>query len=187
MVAPDERTDEPLMLSTHELRQRGWTPSLIRDFLTHHDATRPNLMRLGSRRRLPPVKLYLKERVDEAESTEEFLVAQGRAMDARDRAERAKLTRQANRMARADAFVDAWNPSIVPTAIRRGAHRKAFEAHEDLLRRAQVQVRAHVTDLTRAEAASVDERLRDRYLAALRSAYPWLQDVATQPRRASHR
>ena len=158
------------MLSTHELKQRGWTPALIRDFLGRHDATRPNQMRLGSRRRLPPVKLYLQDRVDEVESTEEFLVAQGRAMEARDRAERATLTRQANRAAQVNAFVDAWQPVITPARVRRGAHRKAFEAHEHELRDALVRAQASLGGLTRKDLGALTERLRAKYLAALQAA-----------------
>ena len=164
------------MLSTHELKQRGWTPALIRDFLGRPDATRPNQMRLGSRRRLPPVKLYLQDRVNEVEATEEFLVAQGRAMEARDRAERATLTRQANKIAQINAFVDAWQPAITPARVRRGAHRKAFEAHEDVLLDAQVRAQASIKGLTRKDTHVLNERLRDRYQAALRAAYPWMRE-----------
>ncbi len=72
-------------LATQDLRERGWTTRLIREFLGEHDAERPNGLKMG-RRRLPPVKLYREERVSDAEREEAFLVAQGRAMEARERA-----------------------------------------------------------------------------------------------------
>ncbi|WP_084474451.1 hypothetical protein [Deinococcus pimensis] len=163
------------MLSTHDLKQRGWTPTLIRDFLGAHDATRPNLMRLGSRRRLPPVKLYDEERVRDAESTEDFLVAQGRAMDARDRAEQAQRTRRANLDARMDALVEAFRPALTPVAVRRGARRKAFSAHEDVLNDAVARASAALPNLSRRDLGRLTARLREKYEAALRSAYPWME------------
>ncbi|MFD1730323.1 hypothetical protein ACFSC4_03200 [Deinococcus malanensis] len=39
-------------LATQDLKERGWTPPLIRRFLGEHDATRENGLRMG-RRRLP--------------------------------------------------------------------------------------------------------------------------------------
>lgn len=166
-------TENPL-LSTHELKGRGWTPALIRDFLGPHDATRPNRMRLGGRRRLPPVKLYLKGRVDEAESEERFLIAQGRAMDARERAERARNTRRARRLGQVEALLGGWPPEIAPVSIRRGARRKAYAAHKDVLLDAQNRIGAALPNLPRAERAAVDARLEELYRAALEVAYPWL-------------
>ncbi len=171
-MTQDEEADP--LLSTHELKGRGWTPSLIRDFLGPHDATRPNRMRLGGRRTLPHVKLYLTERVNEAESEERFLIAQGRAMDARERAERARNTRRAKRLAQVEALLSDWPPKIAPVQIRRGARRKAYVAHQDLLLDAQSRVNAALPNLPRAERAAVEARLETLYWAALEAAYPWL-------------
>ena len=168
-----DAAEDPL-LSTHELKGRGWTPSLIRDFLGPHDASRPNRMRLGGRRKLAPVKLYSAERVNEAESQETFLIAQGRAMDARVRAERARDTRRARRLAQVEALLRGWPPEITPVSIRRGARRKAYAAHRDVLLDAQSRVGAALPDLPRAERAAVNAHLEDLYWAALELAYPWL-------------
>lgn len=167
-------SEETELLSTHDLKGRGWTPALIRDFLGPHDATRPNLMRFGRRRNLAPVKLYLAERVNEAESSEEFLVAQGRAMEARERAERAGKTRRANRARQVEAFVSSWQPQIVPVQIRRGASRKAYKAHQEMLRDAQERAAQHVKGLSRQEMNALLEPLRAKYKVALEGAYPWL-------------
>ncbi|AFZ67676.1 hypothetical protein [Deinococcus peraridilitoris] len=171
----EQRAHDEEWLSTHELKQRGWTATLVRDFLGPHDATRPNLMRLGSRRRLPPVKLYRRERVDEVESEEDFLVAQGRAMDARDRAERARASRVRAQELQIESFVNAWNPVISPVAVRRGAKHKAFAAHEELLRAVQSQASTQLAGLSRRQQLTLAQRLREKYQQALARAYPWLE------------
>ena len=123
-------------LATQDLKDRGWTPRLIAEFLGQHDQTRPNGLKMG-RRRLPPVKLYLETRVEEAEREETFLLAQHRAMQARERAEAAKAARQAKRAALLDAAAERYVPDIVPEALRRGAVKKArapyLEGLEQLL------------------------------------------------------
>ena len=72
----------PGFLATQDLKDRGWTPTLITRFLGEHDGTRANGLRMG-RRRLPPVKLYAEARVLEVERDDTFLAAQVRAADAR--------------------------------------------------------------------------------------------------------
>ena len=111
-------------LATQDLKDRGWTPRLIAEFLGQHDQTRPNGLKMG-RRRLPPVKLYLETRVEEAEREEKFLLAQHRAMQARERAEASKAARQAKRAALLDAAAERYVPGIVPQVLRRGAVNKA--------------------------------------------------------------
>lgn len=165
--------DDTPFLSTHDLKGRGWTPALIRDFLGPHDASRPNRMRLGGRRRLPPVKLYLRERVDDAETSEDFLVAQNRAMEARERAERARETRARNKAAQIEAFVQSWHFQIAPQPLRRGAQRKAYRAHEDELVSAVARAIAQLGRLSKRELSALTARLREQYEAALQEAYPW--------------
>ncbi|GAA4008161.1 hypothetical protein GCM10022631_20180 [Deinococcus rubellus] len=111
-------------MATQDLKDRGWTPRLITEFLGQHDQTRPNGLMMG-RRRLPPVKLYLEARVEEAERAERFLLAQHRAMQARERLETARAERQAKRAARLDAAAEAYRPQIVPETLRKGAVKKA--------------------------------------------------------------
>ncbi|MCD0155821.1 hypothetical protein IHN57_00955, partial [Deinococcus sp. 6GRE01] len=52
-------------LSTHDLRERGWTPAMIRHLLVTHDRERANELRVGRRdRRLESaVRLYREDRV----------------------------------------------------------------------------------------------------------------------------
>lgn len=167
--------DAPEFLSTHDLKGRGWTASLIRDFLGHHDATRPNMMRFGRRRNLPPVKLYSTDRVNDVERDERFLIAQGRAMEARERAERAKLTRRRKIERAMDDFVWDFEPRIIPWAIRKGASRKAYEAHVDELKNAVAKGAANIPGLTTKDVQELTRRLDEKYRDALKAAYPWMK------------
>ena len=83
----EKPVNPPGYLATQDLKERGWTPRLIERYLGLHDLTRENGLKMG-RRRLPPVKLYLETRVDEAERDDAFLAAQAKAADARERAAR---------------------------------------------------------------------------------------------------
>lgn len=60
------KKDKHITLST--LKDRGWTASLIRDFLGKHDTEKPNPMFRSS----PPMKLFALKRVQKQESTPEF-------------------------------------------------------------------------------------------------------------------
>lgn len=71
--------------SIPELKSRGWTKTLIERFLRKADATRPN----PHYRRAAPMKLYLRQRVEAIEATEEF----------RSALEKAKLRQHAARKA----------------------------------------------------------------------------------------
>lgn len=68
------------LLSTPELRERGWTPAVVRDLLGEPDDTRPN----PHSKAAAPMRLWLKERVEATEGTAEF---RNRADRARRRAE----------------------------------------------------------------------------------------------------
>ncbi|WP_019586696.1 hypothetical protein [Deinococcus apachensis] len=102
--------------STQELKERGWTPAMIRDLLGQHDAERPNEMRVGRRdRRLDaPMKLYFRDRVEHAEMSEVFARAQERARVAQDRAGKAQETRQARVEKQVAEYVEAYNLTLTP-------------------------------------------------------------------------
>lgn len=127
-------------VATQDLKDRGWTPRLIAEFLGQHDQTRPNGLMMG-RRRLPPVKLYQEARVEAAEREERFLLAQHRAMQARERLEAARAERQARRAAQLDAAAAAYRPQIVPEALRKGAVKKARAPYLDGLEQFLDQIR----------------------------------------------
>ena len=74
------------LLSTPELRERGWTPAVVRDLLGEPDDTRPN-PRYSSAG--APMRFWLKERVEAIEGTAEF----------RDSAERARRRVEGSRKA----------------------------------------------------------------------------------------
>lgn len=95
MVKP---TNPDGYLATQDLKERGWTPALIARFLPSHDRERPNGLKMG-RRRLPPVKLYDQQRVDEAERRDDFLEAQAKAAERKERAQLKKAHRAHARQA----------------------------------------------------------------------------------------
>ena len=72
------------LLSTPELRERGWTPAVVRDLLGEPDDTRPN----PHSKAAAPMRLWLKERVEATEGTAEF----------RDRADRARRRAEISRV-----------------------------------------------------------------------------------------
>jgi len=91
--------------STPQLKQRGWTDTMIRKFLPLPDETRPNpkYRHAGS-----PMKLYLCKRVKRIEKTKTFLKRQEAADRRKQSAAKAVETKQA-KMAK---FVDEFLPSI---------------------------------------------------------------------------
>lgn len=166
-------------LATQDLKDRGWTARLIRDFLGEHDGERPNGLKMG-RRKLPPVKLYREERAAEAEREEDFLVAQARAMDARERAERAGRTRRANRERALMELVAEWRPVVRAEPIRKGAVRKAREAHGKLMKAELKRLERGAGSLNAPDLRFVNKALAFRLDAALASAYSWFPVPKTE-------
>jgi hypothetical protein len=166
-------------LATQDLKERGWTARLIREFLGEHDSVRPNGLKIG-RKKLPPVKLYREDRATEAEREEDFLVGQARAMDARERAERAGRTRRANRERMLAALADEWQPTIRVLPIRKGAVRLAREPYAKALAKELKRVATAAGKLTAQEERFVKKALAFRLDAALASAYAWFPVPKTE-------
>lgn len=185
-------------VATQDLKDRGWTPRLIAEFLGQHDQTRPNGLKMGGRR-LPPVKLYVESRVEEAEREERFLLAQHRAMQTRERLEAARAERQARRAARLDAAAEAYRPQIVPEPLRKGAVKKARAPYLDGLEQVLDQTRRGFAaespeaaprapksgkppkartprPLTESEEKELRAELLRRLDTALALVYPWFPD-----------
>lgn len=173
---PRPTRDKPLtppgFLATQDLKERGWTPGLIRKFLGEHDDTRPNGLKMG-RRRLPPVKLYREERVLDAEREEAFLVGQARAADARARAERAREERATKRAALLDATAESYLPVIHPEPLRKGSVRKAREPYLPGLEDTLSRLVREIDKVTPREEAELRAGLMERLHTALAAAYPW--------------
>lgn len=162
----------PGYLATQDLKDRGWTPRLIAEFLGEHDLTRENGLKMG-RRRLPPVKLYLETRVESCEREDRFLAAQARAADARERAERAREKRRERRQAALEAAAAAYAPVVEVLPLRRGSSRKARAPHLPELERLQVELEGVLGQVTPAESAELRALLLARLDQALSAAYPW--------------
>lgn len=162
----------PGYLATQDLKDRGWTPRLIERFLGPHDLTRENGLKMG-RRRLPPVKLYLETRVDEAERDDTFLAAQARAADARERAARNREVREARRAAGLQAAAARYTPTIHPEPLRKGAKNKARAPYLAGLEQAQGQLEKELGKVTEKEAAQLRALLLERLDTALAAVYDW--------------
>ncbi|SEJ24190.1 hypothetical protein SAMN04488058_10588 [Deinococcus reticulitermitis] len=174
-LRPDKRVrpvNPPGYLATQDLKDRGWTPRLIARFLGEHDLTRENGLRMG-RRRLPPVKLYLETRVDEAEREDTFLAAQARAADARERAARSRERRAVARAARLRAAAETYLPVVEPQRLRKGATRKARAPHLPGLEALQAELERALGQVTPGESAQLRALLLDRLDLALSLAYDW--------------
>ena len=171
-AAREKPVNPPGFLATQDLKERGWTPRMIAQFLGAHDDQRENGLKMG-RRRLPPVKLYREERVEEAERDEAFLVAQARAADARERAERARETRQAKRAALLEAAAASYVPVIHPQPLRKGAVRLAREPYLPALEETLTRLGREVGGLKPAEETALRALLLERLHAALAAAYGW--------------
>ncbi|ACO45963.1 hypothetical protein DEDE109153_02570 [Deinococcus deserti] len=167
-------------LATQDLKDRGWTPPLIRRFLGEHDTTRENGLRMG-RRRLPPVKLYAEARVLEVERDDTFLAAQARAADARARAEQAREVREMRRAALLEAAAESYIPVVHPEPLRKGAVRKAREPYLPEMGRIQVRLEQEIGRVSARESAVLATLLRKRLDEALAAAYPWYPGSGAQP------
>ena len=165
-------SNPPGFLATQDLKERGWTPALITRFLGEHDRTRPNGLKMG-RRRLPPVTLYAEDRVLDVERRDDFLAAQARAADARDRAAQARETRQARRALLLETAAGSYHPVVHPEPLRRGAVRKAREPYLPALDAELDRLTREIGRVTDRERSLLQGLLRGRLDLALASAYDW--------------
>ncbi|MDO4245948.1 MAG: hypothetical protein Q4C89_08000 [Deinococcus sp.] len=168
----EKPVNPPGYLATQDLKERGWTPRLIERYLGPHDLTRENGLKMG-RRRLPPVKLYLETRVDEAERDDAFLAAQAKAADARERAARNRELREARRAAELQAAAASYAPTIHPEPLRKGAKNKARAPYLARLDKAQRHLEKQLGKVTEKEAARLRALLLERLDTALAAVYDW--------------
>lgn len=157
--------------STHQLKERGWTVGLIKRFLPEHDQQRPNQMKMG-RRRLPPVKLYVQDRVHQIEREDEFLAAQAKAADAKARACAASETRKAKREQAIARAIEAFAPPIEVLKLRKGAVRKAREPYQKLLEQTTQNIALELK-LNKIDTARVCQLLSKRLDVLLANTYDW--------------
>ncbi|GEM46902.1 hypothetical protein [Deinococcus cellulosilyticus] len=102
--------------TTFDLKQRGWTATMIKKLLPEHDAEKENFMRIptraGRRKIQHPVKLYEQERIKYLEDTEEFYVLYEKAQKALARGEKRRETVLEQKRQKVEADVDAYQPKI---------------------------------------------------------------------------
>src|SRR5436305_7093414 len=68
-------SDAPKMLSLKDLKDRGWTEVLVKQFLGVPDALKPN----PNYRQAAPMQLYSPARIEQAESQAQWQQAKARA------------------------------------------------------------------------------------------------------------
>lgn len=165
-------------LTTQQLKERGWTPAMIRELLGKHDREHANELRVGSRSRRveAPVKLYLEERVVKAESTPAFARAQDAARVRQDSANQGAETRAARQQQQADAFVAAYTPSVVPPENAAAMTRtELWRHHMDSLDEWQysAQADALLSGLRGQQRRDAQNRLYAKHRAAVYAVYGW--------------
>ncbi len=173
-------------VATQDLKDRGWTPALIARFLGEHDRTRPNGLKMG-RRRLPPVKLYVEARVLDVERLDDFLAAQARSADARERSERTRAEKKARRQRQIEEAAMSYSPSIHPEPLRTGAVRKARDPYLPTLEAVLEHHVQIIGKLSAAEQDTLKELLRARLDEALNAVYPWYPVPGREPERSAAR
>lgn len=97
--------------TTHEVKARGWSGTMISKLMPRANAARKPWPRPGVIHRADAlVYLYLRERVEEEETTEDFLITGAAADKARTRCAGNGATRAANNEARIAEYVGAFKP-----------------------------------------------------------------------------
>ncbi len=172
-------TNPPGYLATQDLRERGWNPRLITQFLGEHDLTRPNGLRMG-RRKLPPVKLYLERRVEAAENDEEFLVLLQRVQDRRERVQQRRAEQQRERAEKMQHLAEQYHPQVSALPLRKGAVRQARAPYLGELE-ATVARAAQQLNLSAAEQKELRRLLTAQLNAALCRVYPWFPSPQALP------
>ncbi|UQN10111.1 hypothetical protein [Deinococcus sp. QL22] len=167
----------PVLLSTVELKERGWTLAMIRDLLGQHDRERPSELRVGGRLAEGIVKLYLEERVVQAETTEAFALAQERARVRQDRAGKAADTQQVNQAAHVARY-DALPPPVLQRyegeATMTG--QQLWQHHLMAYYAWQMEHEHPLSGLPKALRREAESRAYERYREAFQALYgerPW--------------
>lgn len=174
-------------LTTFDLKQRGWTPAMIRDLLGQPDATRPSELRVGSRSRRvdAQVKLYNEDRVVIAESTEKFARHQEAARARQDAAEKALATREAQHDQAVAEYLAA------PFGLERHPNTdgmtqgELYQHHRNETFESELRLGSLLCKVPRAKARAAEGKRWNAYLFALYDLYgweyqPWMKERAAE-------
>ena len=110
------------LFSVPELKERGWTDTMIRTYLPEPDDHRKNPMFSSA----SPMKMYLRERAEAVEGTDAF---KDRLKKARERSERSRRAADRQRKELV-AEVDAIKITVTPLSAKE-ALRNAIESYND--------------------------------------------------------
>ncbi|WP_189004994.1 hypothetical protein [Deinococcus roseus] len=178
---PPERPEKPFFrdrsyqedyFTTHDLKLRGWTATLIRKLVPEHDAEKENLLRIpgryGSRKVQHPVKLYAQERIKQLEDTEDFYVLYEKAQQAlaRGAKRREKVLEQKRKML--ETTLEGYQPDV---QLDLGWHANLRAFKEVLRAHLQQWEAARIpANLVQAAAAEMKARFREAYQQARKKA-----------------
>jgi hypothetical protein len=164
----------PPVLSPFQLKERGWTPAMIRDLLGPHDCERNSELQVDSWDRLTDriVRLYLEERVVQAETTAAFAVARDRARMRQDTAAKAAATRQAHQNEQVARHLAVPAPVLQPhPQADQLLGQQLWKHHLDDLYAWQRQHDSLLDGLPRSIRREAETRAYERYREAFYAVY----------------
>jgi transcriptional regulator with XRE-family HTH domain len=196
-AAPGSRGDER-MLTASALKERGWTDTLIRDFLRGPDDTKSN----PHHRSGPPMRLYAAARVEQAEASGEFRAAQDGRKGRRASAQKALATKR-RRIAEYVESVEVEVPELTREDLNQRAcgnynGRRSLRDMRDpchgpagadsdpaflaricvnYLRHCLTRYEDHLREIAgQVGASDAYHDLKDKVLDAIADKYDWLSD-----------
>lgn len=91
-----------------KLLERGWTSATIYKFMSEPDQTKRN----PHYKNAAPMKLYLLDRVEQIEATDQFKIEKEKSIERKQAAKKAVFTKTANTMAYVEQEVDVKVPHL---------------------------------------------------------------------------
>ncbi|MFC5601349.1 hypothetical protein [Deinococcus cellulosilyticus] len=166
--------------TTHDLKTRGWTLTMIQKLLPDHDAEKENYMRYqgryGSRQIQHPVKLYDQDRIKQLEDSEDFFVLYEKAQKALLRGAKRRETVLEQKRQLIEMTLDSYHPEI---HIELGWHLNLRQYKETLRSCLLLWQQAHIPSDMVEEAVPL---LKAKFL----EAYQQSKEKRTGKRKKNH-
>ena len=166
----------PKYLTTYQLKERGWTATMIAALLPVPDAARTAYIRLPGN---AAVKLYLRVRVEEVELSEDFLLAQEKATKAKAR--RGSAARTAQHQALLKRCVQHFRP--VYTWPERWCQRSDWQLSLVDVRAFYDRWEPKFTDLSQAARQRVLDALHEKNRRLFSKRFPGVAPGPQRPKK----
>ena len=163
-------------LTTHHLKERGWTATLIAALLLAPDAARAAYVRLPGN---AFVKLYLRARVEEVEQSDDFLLGLERA--AKAKARRGSAARTAQHQALLKQCVQRFRPLYAWP--ERWCQRSDWELSLADVRAFYDRWEPRFTDLSHAARQRVLDALHEKNRRLFGRRFPWVAPGPQRPKK----